>query len=134
MKVKKPNVNLVICSFIIMIVMSGCATRSVINQRMLLNGEESMAKKGDIFFSASPGNSIPEVKNGPFSLEILELNKKEIIFKYIDKESSIGAKGGAKKAVRTFTYPVNEKIIRFKEYEFQIIGAGETEIRYKRIK
>ncbi len=136
MKIISPNLKIFIISCIIVLVVSGCAAKKTVpavNKRMLMQGEESTATKGDIFFSASPGNNVPGDKNEKFSLSILKLYEREIVFKYINTTDAASS-GGAKKPVNTFTYPVNEKRIRFREFEFQILPAGEKEIRYKRIK
>ncbi len=136
MKIISPNLNYFIISCIIALVVSGCSIKPAVpavNKRMLMHGEESSASVGDIFFSAAPGNNVHGDKSEKYSLLILRLNEREIIFKYIsttDAEISVGAK----KSVKTFTYPVDEKKLRFREFEFQILSAGENEIKYKRIK
>ena len=134
MKAIRQNINNYIIYCTIVLLASGCAAVKsvpVVNMRALLQGEATTAKTGDIFFTASPGNNVPNDKTEKFSLSVIELNEREMILKYID---SVGGEllGGNKRSIKTFTYPVNEKKLKFMEFEFQILLAGDKEIRYKR--
>lgn len=98
--------------------------------------DERIAAMGDIFFQFIRLGGPYDPSNWKYELTVVELNKEKIglmYSEYIYKLESGGwlIKEGFNKR---FDFPTNDTIIRFKEYEFEILSLEQGQIRYKRIK
>lgn len=96
---------------------------------------------GDVFFSFTHMGSYSPGDNWMFELTIVELNDQKLGLQYSEYFYNIprflGDPSGwiIKEAFnRRFDYTIAYKTIRFKSYEFEILGVDKGQIKYKRIK
>lgn len=98
--------------------------------------DEKMASTGDIFFKFTRLGGPYDPNNWKYELAIVELNKEKIGLMYSEYFYNLRRGGWLIKEGfnKRFDFPVDDKIIRFKEYEFEILSLEQGRIKYKRIK
>lgn len=130
--------------FTLSFLFAGCTPRIISVYNLNLGGER-IARVGDIFFDHEEGWSVvgdaDPFHHDPFKfdLTIVELTDQKIGLQYAEyiRSSPIGfrfawlIKQGFNKR---FDYAVADKIIHFKDYEFEIVSVDKGQIKYKRIK
>ena len=135
--------------FILPLLFAGCTPRITSVYNLNLGGER-IASIGDIFFDHEEGwnvvGDIDPFHYDPFKfdLTIVELTDQKIGLRYAEYiRSNLGEKGGF--GIRfvwlikagfnkRFDYVVADKVVRFKDYEFDIVSVEKGQIKYKRIK
>lgn len=128
---------------ILLLFFFGCSTKGMIAEdyTALNVGEKMTARTGDVFFAQrdDPATSSHELS---FNLTIFRLSDREIILKLVQyrKINYNGEKEQNKvrwtpiAAVKTFTYPLSGKNIRFQDFTFRILTASGGAISYRRLR
>ena len=130
---------------ILLLVFFGCSMKGTIAEdyTALNVGEKMTARTGDVFFAQrdDPATSSHKLS---FDLTIFRLSDREIILKMVQyKYSGINNNGEKEQnkvrwtplaSVKTFTYPLSEKIIRFQGFAFKVLKAAGGEISYQRLR
>jgi len=104
-------------------------------------GEKKTARTGDVFFAQRDDSATPGQESS-FNLTIFRLSDREIILKMVQfiRVNSNGGKIEKKvswkplASVKTFTYPLSEKVIRFQGFTFRILGTTGDAIVYQRLR
>ena len=119
----------------------GCSMNGTIveDYTALKVGEKMTARIGDVFFAQrdDPATSTYELS---FNLTIFRLSDREIILKMVQYRR-INDNNGEKQvrwtpiaSVKTFTYPLSGKNIRFQGFTFRILKAAGGVINYQRVR
>ena len=128
---------------ILLLVFFGCSMKGTIAEdyTALNVGEKMTARTGDVFFAQrdDPATSSHELS---FNLTVFRLSDREIILKMVQYGgiSNNGEKIQKKvrstpmASVKTFTYPLSEKNIRFQGFTFRILKAAGGAISYQRLR
>ena len=129
-----------IISLILLLVFFGCSTKRTIrgDYTALKVGEKMTARRGDVFFAQrdDPATLSHELS---FDLTIFRLSDREIILKMV-QYSRINDNGEKQvrwtpmPSVKTFTYPLSEKNIRFQGFTFKVLRATGGAISYQRLR
>jgi len=123
----------------------GCATTGSldgVDNKELMPGEDSSARVGETFFSASPDSAGAGPEITPFYLTVLVLNDREIIFKYVEYDKDVYTVGETgkkifsklKKGTKTFTYSVKERYLRFNDFHFELLSVKKGKVIYRRVR
>ena len=131
-----------IISLILLLVFFGCSIKGTIAEDYtgLKVGEKMTARTGDVFFAQrdDPATSSHELS---FDLTIFRLSDREIILKMVQYRKVNNGEIKQKKvsltpvaSVKTFTYPLSGKNIRFQGFTFKVLKAAGGVISYQRVR
>lgn len=97
-----------------------------------ITDKEQIAGVGDVFFIFSHFAGMSNTSK--YELVIVELTQEKLGLQY--SEYFFGRGGWMIKQGfnKRFDYAISDKVVRFKGYEFEIIGVEKGQIKYRRIK
>lgn len=125
----------IISLFLLLFAFCGCVTTpEIVKTGLPLVNVEHTTNIGDRFFEYTETIMqplTPPFRRFEFELIVVEANSNKISLFYSEYTGEGLIKEGFNKR---FDYSGNDKIIRFKEYEFEIISINNGQIKYKRIK
>ncbi|MDT8318278.1 MAG: hypothetical protein RQ824_09875 [bacterium] len=121
----------------------GCSVKGTVRGDYvdLKVGEKVTAHKGEIFFAQRDDPATP-VQEASFNLSVFRLSDREIILKLVEfgrvdnNGGEIEKKESLKPlpSVKTFTYPLSEKVIRFQGFTFRVLRVADDAIIYQRLR
>ncbi len=129
-----------IISLVLLLGVFGCSMNGTIAEdyTVLKVGEKMTARIGDIFFTQrdDPATSTHELS---FNLTIFRLSDRELILKMVQYSEIVNNGEGEVRwtpiaLVKTFTYPLSGKNIRFEGFTFRILKAAGGVISYQRLR
>ena len=129
-----------IISLALLLWVFGCSMNGTIAEDYtgLKVGEKMTGRKGDVFFAQrdDPTTSSHELS---FDLTIFRLSDRELILKMVQYSEIINNGEGEVRwtpiaSVKTFTYPLSGKNIRFQGFTFRILKAAGGVINYQRVR
>lgn len=128
---------------ILLLFFFGCSMKGMVrDDYTALNlGEKRTCRTGDIFFAQRDDPATPG-QEPSFDLTILRLSDREIIFKMVEYSRVVNNGESVEKkiswkplsSVKTFTYPLSEKIISFKGFVFRVLRVKGDAVIYERLR
>src|SRR3990167_4420351 len=128
--------------FLLMTFIVGCAESIKLEMIPIVNDINEVSI-GDIFFSSSltkeePYNPIVQIfPLEKYELTVVELNNEKISLQYNEYTGTHDAREGwlVKQGFnKRFDYSAKDKIIKYKQYEFEILSIDKSVMKYRRIK
>ncbi len=146
-KIKEVTMKRVIVVLVAMLMIGGCAipeqtgvASKPIEGGIPLIGDESSAGVGDVFFTFTRLMGFGKKGDIKYNLTVVELSEEKIGLQYTEYtyysnpytySSGWLIKEGFNKR---FDYAMENKVVRFKGFEFEIVGVKDGMITYKRTK
>lgn len=131
-----------IINSVLLLFFFGCSMKGTIKEDYieLKVGEQMTARRGDVFF-AQRDNPATVRRELSFNLTVLKLSDREIILKMVkyngldnnSRKKQKKVRLTPKASVKTFTYPLSEKNIKFQGFAFRILKVEGGAISYKRL-
>lgn len=139
-----------------MAALAGCATMETVNRGIPNVSEDKSAGIGDIFFEYTNETvtkdpfigDIPHAGAFRFDLTIVELTPQKLGLQYAEytriMQASYNPLIGPTSTMsdwlvkqgfnKRFDYSLDNKVVRFKDYEFEVLSAENGRMVYKRVK